>query len=112
MLILTSSYSKVNTKSDSGVNSTQTIDSFLTDFGCAAFFEYCITSSGGAKRMGQVYATWNNSSAVFTDVSSPDLAGSTAGLIWKVQVSGGNVELIATISSGSWNILVSTRVIF
>ena len=63
--------------------------------------------------MGQVYATWDSAGATFTDVSSPDLNGSTANLIWKVAVSGGTtVELTASIGGGSWNILVSTRVIF
>jgi hypothetical protein len=103
----------VDTKNVPTVSSTQTIDSFLPDFGCAAFFEYCITeSSGAAKRMGQVYSTWNATSAVFTDVSSPDLGGSTAGFVWKVSVVGGTVNLDATISSGTWDVLVATRIIF
>jgi hypothetical protein len=62
--------------------------------------------------MGQVFSTWDTSSAVFTDVSSPDLNGSTAALIWKVQVVSGSVELVATISAGTWDILVATRIIF
>jgi hypothetical protein len=62
--------------------------------------------------MGQVYATWDNSGAAWTDVSSPDLNGSTANLSWKVQVSGGNVELIAAIVGGTWDILVATRIVF
>jgi hypothetical protein len=63
--------------------------------------------------MGQVYATWDGSSAVWTDVSSPDLNGSTANLIWKVAISGGStVDLIAVIFGGTWDILVATRIIF
>jgi hypothetical protein len=62
--------------------------------------------------MGQVYATWNNSAATYTDVSSPDLGGSTAGFVWKVSVGGGAVNLEAAISSGTWDILVATRIIF
>ncbi len=112
VLTLTQSYDKVDTKSELGVTTTQVIDSFGPDFGCAAFFEYCITESGGAKRMGQVYSTWNATSAVFTDVSTPDLGGSTAGFVWKVSVGGGTVNLDATISSGTWDILVATRIIF
>jgi hypothetical protein len=102
----------VDTKNVPTVSVSQTIDSFAPDFGCAAFFEYCITESGGAKRMGQVYATWNTGSAVFTDVSSPDLGGSTAGFVWKVGVGSGTVRLDAAISSGTWDILVATRIIF
>ena len=62
--------------------------------------------------MGQVLATWDNSGAAFTDVSSPDLNASTAGFVWKVGVAGGTVNLDAQISSGTWDILVSTRIIF
>jgi hypothetical protein len=81
--------------------------------GCAALFEYCVTeTASGAKRMGQIYAVWDTSGATFTDVSSPDLNGSTAGLIWKVDIVSSNVELSCNIGSGSWDILVSTRIIF
>ena len=62
--------------------------------------------------MGQVFSTWDNASAVFTDISSPDLNGSTADLVWKVQVNSGSVELIATISVDTWDILVATRIVF
>jgi hypothetical protein len=62
--------------------------------------------------MGQVFATWDTSSAVFTDVSSPDLNASTAGLTWQVLIVSGNVELVAKINAGTWDILVATRVIF
>ncbi len=111
-LTLNRSWDKVNTVSVSNPSSGQVIDTFATNFGCAAFFEYCITENGGAKRMGQVYATWDNSSAAFTDVSTPDLNSSTAGFVWKVIVTSGNVELTSSISSGSWDVLVATRIVF
>jgi hypothetical protein len=62
--------------------------------------------------MGQVYAVWDTSSATFTDVSSPDLNGLTTGLKWDVSITLGFVELTARISSGTWDILVATRIIF
>ena len=62
--------------------------------------------------MGQVFSTWDGSSAVFTDVSSPDLNGVTSAFEWKVNVTSGNVELVALISVGTWDILVATRIIF
>jgi hypothetical protein len=112
ILTLTSSYDKVNTVTQTTVGSTQVIDTFSSDFGCSSIFEYCITESLGNKRMGQVFATWDTSSAVFTDISSPDLNGSTAGLVWKVQINSGQVELVANIFSGTWDILVATRIVF
>jgi hypothetical protein len=62
--------------------------------------------------MGQIMATWDNTAATFTDNSTPDLNSSTEGFVWKVQVSTGSVELIADISSGTWDALVSIRIIF
>jgi len=62
--------------------------------------------------MGQIYAVWDGSSATHTDVSSPDLNGSTAGYIWKVQINGGFLELACNVTSGNWRVLVSTRIVF
>jgi hypothetical protein len=62
--------------------------------------------------MGQIYAVWDGSSATHTDVSSPDLNGSTGGFIWKVQINGGFLELACNITAGTWDVLVSTRIVF
>jgi hypothetical protein len=62
--------------------------------------------------MGQVYSTWDTNGVTFTDVSSPDLNASTAGLKWDMTVSGGFVNLFAKINAGTWDILVATRIIF
>jgi hypothetical protein len=62
--------------------------------------------------MGQVYATWDNAGTAFSDVSSPDLNGSTTAFTWRVNIVSGNVELQSSITAGTWDILVATRVIF
>jgi hypothetical protein len=62
--------------------------------------------------MGQIYAVWDTSSATHTDVSSPDLNASTANFIWKVDIIIGNLELSCSIGGGTWDVLVSTRIIF
>jgi hypothetical protein len=102
---------KVNTVLFSAITSDQLVDTFDTTFGSAAFFEYYVVDDGSRARMGQVYAVWDASSGTGTDVSSPDLNGSTANLSWKVQVTGSNVELIAVITGGVWDIKVATRII-
>jgi hypothetical protein len=112
VLTLFSSISKVNSITVDTISAGQLIQSFTTDTGCAAIFEYCVTESGGAKRMGQIYAVWDNATATHTDVASPDLNSSTANYIWKVDVSGGSLELTCAINGGTWNVLVSTRIIF
>ena len=62
--------------------------------------------------MGLIYGVWDSNSADFTDTSSPDLNGSTAAFYWKLQVNAGSVELVGNASSGSWDVLVATRIIF
>jgi hypothetical protein len=63
--------------------------------------------------MGQVMATWDSNDAVFTDVSTPDLKGSTQKVQLRVESLGNSVFLIAeTTDNLVWSILVSTRIIF
>jgi hypothetical protein len=80
--------------------------------GCGAYFDYCITESGGAKRLGTVMATWDNSGAAWTDSSTPDLNTSTIGLGFTVTVSSGNANLNAVVTSGTWTIRLAIRIIY
>jgi hypothetical protein len=63
-------------------------------------------------RAGFVMAVWDSSSATYTDVSTPDLNGSTLGLTFTVTVSAPNVLLKANVTSGTWTVKVGTRIIF
>ena len=59
--------------------------------GCGAFFDYCVVSNTGAKRLGTVMATWDNSGAAWTDTSTPDLNSSTLGIGFTVMVNVSDV---------------------
>jgi hypothetical protein len=111
-VVFDSSFIKTRTWDAFGLTSTTVINSFEITFGCSAIYEYCITESGGAKRMGQIMATWDGSGVVFTDNSTPDLNSSTVDFIWKVQKNGTSVELVANVLSGTWDALVAIRIIF
>jgi hypothetical protein len=111
-VVFDSSFIKTHTWDAYGLTSTTVINSFEITFGCSAIYEYCITESGGAKRMGQIMATWDTGGIAFTDNSTPDLNSSTAAFVWKIQLNGASVELVADISSGTWDTLVSIRIIF
>jgi hypothetical protein len=63
-------------------------------------------------RAGFVMSVWDSSTATYTDVSTPDLNGSTLGLYFTVIVSGSNVLLQANATSGTWTVRVGTRIIF
>jgi hypothetical protein len=80
--------------------------------GCGAFFDYCVVSNTGAKRLGTVMATWDNSGAAWTDTSTPDLNSSTLGIGFTVNVSGGNVQFNTVVTSGTWTIRLSVRIIY
>ena len=91
---------------------TSVVTTIPTSSGCSANFDYCVTESGGAMRSGTVKAVWNNSTAGYTDVSTTDIVGSTSGIEFTVDVSGGNVRLNAVVTSGTWTVKVGTKVVF
>jgi hypothetical protein len=91
---------------------TSVVSTIPTSSGCSANFDYCVTESGGAMRSGTVKAVWNNSTAGYTDVSTTDIVGSTSGIEFTVDVSGGNVRLNAVVTSGTWTVKVGTKVVF
>jgi hypothetical protein len=111
-LNLNSSFFKTNTITLTGITNSIDVNVFDVNFGCSAIFEYCISEDNGAKRMGQVFSTWDSNDATFTDISTPDLNFSTTSFRWFVTVDNGNVKLIPIILSGSWTIKVFTRIIF
>jgi len=63
-------------------------------------------------RAGTIKVVWNNSSAGYTDYSTTDIGGSTSGISFTSDVSGGNVRLNAVITSGTWSVKVSTNIVF
>jgi hypothetical protein len=97
---------------DSLTTGTSVVSTIPTTSGCSANFDYCVTESGGAMRSGTVKTVWNNSTAGYTDVSTTDIVGSTEGIEFTVDVSGGNVRLNAVITSGTWTVKVGTKVVF
>jgi hypothetical protein len=79
-------------------------------FGYGAYFDYYVMS-GTTMRLGTVMGVWNGIGAEYTDTSTLDLGGDTSQVDLSVNLSGGNVNLIATISSGTWTIKSGVRVI-
>jgi hypothetical protein len=71
-----------------------------------------VREAGGAMRGGTVKAVWNNSTAGFTDFSTTDIAGSTSGIGFTVDVSGSNVRLNAVVTTGTWTVQVGSKLIF
>jgi hypothetical protein len=95
---------------------TSTFVAFSTSdtSGTAVFFDYyAINTTLSAYRSGTVIAVWNATANTteFTDTSTNDLGGSTAGLTFSVAITSNNLELTATISTGTWTVKIGARVL-
>jgi hypothetical protein len=80
--------------------------------GTAAYFDYRITNTTNSGwRAGTVMVVWDGTNVEFTDTSTNDITATTSGLSWTAAISGSNLNLTATITSGTWNIKIGSRVI-
>jgi hypothetical protein len=57
-------------------------------------------------------ATWDSSTATWTDTSTPDLNSSTIGLGFTVTVSAPNVQFNSVVTSGTWTVRLAVRVVY
>jgi hypothetical protein len=101
----------ISSESTSKGSGISTISSIPVTSGNSAIYDYYV-SDGTNARAGSVIAVWGGGSSVFTEYSTPDLNGSTAGISFLTTVSGGNIELQVNVTSGTWTVKVGTRVIF
>jgi len=87
---------------------TTVVDSFDLSDASAARWDYWVQNGGGAQRVSSILGHWlSNGSYEIADQGADDLAGSTLGIEFDIAISGTTVQLIATISSGTWNIVGS-----
>jgi len=103
---------RIQSDVNTGVTTSTSLYQIPTLSGCGAFFDYCVIDGSDNKRLGTVMATWDSSGAAFTDTSTPDLNGSTIGLGFTVTVSGANVNFNSVVTSGTWTIRLSVRVVY
>lgn len=82
------------------------IDQFTLASAKGARWDYVARENGGAQRAGEVIGNWNaaGSAIDYFDNSTSDIGGSTAGIEFSVTLSGGNIRLFATVTTGSWTI--------
>tara|TARA_R110000851_G_scaffold848_3_gene2906 strand:+ start:28682 stop:30151 length:1470 start_codon:yes stop_codon:yes gene_type:complete len=73
----------------------------------AGFFDY-VVKNGSNVRSGTVMACHDGSSVEFTDNSTNDL-GDTEQVLFDVDLSGGNMRLLADVVSGTWQIKIFIR---
>lgn len=85
------------------------VDSFDVSDATGARWDYTLIQSTGEQRSGSIVGTWSDDGVniELSDTSTADIIGSTAGLEFDVQFSGGNIQLLAVPTSGTWNVVGS-----
>ena len=97
---------QVNTDIDTGAEVVAQVST--TDY-TAAFFDFVI-KKGTNVRSGTVYACHNGANVEFTETSTNDL-GDTSDVTLNVDISGGNMRLLATVTSDDWSVKSLIRAI-
>ena len=95
-----------NTDVDTG---TETVANVAIATYTAAFFDFVIKKTSNV-RSGTVYACHDGTSVVFTETSTNDL-GDTSDVTLSVDISGGNMRLLATTTSDDWSVKSLIRAI-
>jgi len=75
----------------------------------AAFFDFVI-KKGTNVRSGTVYACHDGTNVEFTETSTQDL-GDTSDVVLSVDISSGNMRLIATVASNDWSVKTLVKAI-
>ena len=104
-------YMQINSAVLTGQNANVTVYQIPDTVSTSAFFDYSVIEAGGARRAGTVMVVWDSTAntAVYNDVSTYDLGGSTSDIQFVAAISADNLELVANIAGGSWDIRLSVR---
>ena len=95
-----------NTDVDTG---TETVANVAIATYTAAFFDFVIKKTTNV-RSGTVYACHDGTNVVYTETSTNDL-GDTSDVTLSVDISGGNMRLLATVTSDDWSVKSLIRAI-
>jgi hypothetical protein len=81
---------------------TEIIDSIaLGDCHGCRWDYYCIGGIGAGRRAGSIIATWDDTDVSYYQHKSEDLGGSTADLVFSVDIAGGYVRLLASVATNN-----------
>ena len=97
---------QINTDVDTGA---ETVANVAVATYTAAFFDFVIKKTTNV-RSGTVYACHDGTNVQFTETSTQDL-GDTSDVTLSVDISGGNMRLLATVTSDDWSIKSLIRAI-
>lgn len=86
---------------------TSTVKSVSASTYSGVFFDY-VVKNGTNVRVGSVVAITNGTDIEYYETLSNDI-GTTTGITFAVDLSGGNIRLRATTTATGWTVIVSTR---
>jgi len=90
-----------------------TIHSIPTASGESIYFHYVVKErSNGYMRTGTIMSVNDGTNSTYTDMSTPDIVGSTKDIQFSTRISGSDLQLRANVVSGTWDVRVRTEVIF
>ncbi len=110
--ILTGNYlarSLHTTKRTTANSGSTVIFTIPTSSYTSMFYEYTI-QSGSNTRAGNIVATWNTASLVFSETSTADI-GNTSNFTCSVLLSGSSVNLTGSVNTNGWTIKTIVRAI-
>lgn len=82
------------------------VDSFAIGDSDAARWDYTVVDLAGTRKSGSIIGDWEPDGSDFTlsDLGGDGLSGSALGIQFTFAYSGGNIQLIATSTSGTWTV--------
>ena len=103
-------YQESPTYTFTGINTTTTLVTLSSSIIRSLFIEYhANNTSNGGHRAGAMIVVENGSTAEYTEYRTTDLTATTSGLVLSASISGSNVLVTGTITSGTWNIKLAVR---
>lgn len=86
---------------------SESIYSLSTSSYDGVFFDYTVSSASNA-RAGNIMSVWNGGNLVYTENTTTDI-GSTVGVIFNVEISQSQAQLISVTDTAGWKIKTTIR---
>jgi hypothetical protein len=77
----------------------------------SVFIDYSLRSTGVGARAGNIMVIQNGSTVEYTETSTNDIIGTTSGVTFSANTSGGYINLYTSATTGDWLIKVIVRAI-
>lgn len=83
------------------------VDSFDITDARSARWDYTVIQNTGEQRSGTIIGTWNADGSLIelSDNSTNDIVGPTTPIEFDIQYSGGDIQLVVIITSGTWSVI-------